>query len=44
MDSDDQTHWRITIKSATVVLFIYRQGWRTMVEVALGLLEVGVES
>jgi hypothetical protein len=43
MDSDDQTRWRIATKSATVVLFIYRQGWRTMVEVALGLLEAGVE-
>ena len=43
MDSNDQTRWRIATKSAMVVLFIYRQEWRTMVEAALGLLEAGVE-
>jgi len=39
--STDETTWRIATKSASTVLFIYRQDWTTMKDVACGLLDTG---
>ena len=40
--STDETTWRIATENASTVLFIYRQDWRTMKDVARGLLARGV--
>lgn len=40
--SEDDVDWFIALHSATAVLSVYRNGWKTMTDIARGLLETGI--
>ncbi|RDB15043.1 hypothetical protein Hypma_005468 [Hypsizygus marmoreus] len=41
-DSPEKPPWLVATTSATTVLLVYRSGWRTMFEIARGLLTLGI--
>lgn len=40
--SKDDAPWYIALRSPTAVLLVFRQGWEMMLEIARGLLELGI--